>query len=304
MTAAYLHGFGHYVPPRVVTNAELAERLGKTAEWIESSSGIRERRYADAETVATMGTIAARNCLAQTSTAIGDIGFLIVSSGSGNRGFPGPASEIARNLGLGSTPALDVPIASAGSLFALTLAMRLAPAHGRVLVVAAEKMSEMTGDDPNIAMLFGDGAGAALVSADPGPWRLTDAVLHSDGQYRDDLKFDGSLQMNGLSVILHAARKMPAAIEELLTRHNMSASEVSTFLLHQANLNLLARVAKALNVGPERFFSNISRYGNTSSASLLIAASEWEQTNPPAGPVVFAAFGGGFHWGAALAVPG
>lgn len=303
MIPAYLAGFGHYVPPRVVTNAELAERLGKTTEWIESSSGIRERRYADDETVAEMGATAARNCLARTETPNSDVDMLIVASGSAARGFPGPAAEIAHKLDLGSTPALDLPIASAGSLFALALAMRLAPAHGRILVVATEKMSELAGDDPNIAMLFGDGAGAALVSTEPGEWRMIDAVLHSDGQYREDLKFDGSLQMNGMSVILHAARKMPAVIEELLARHNMATSEVSAFLLHQANLNLLTRVAKALNADRERFFSNIQHYGNTSSASMLIAASEWSRTDPEAGPVVFSAFGAGFHWGALLAMP-
>jgi 3-oxoacyl-[acyl-carrier-protein] synthase-3 len=303
MIPAYLAGFGHYVPPRVVTNAELAESLGRTVDWIESSSGIRERRYADGESVADMGATAARNCLARTETPVSDVGMLIVSSGSAARGFPGPAAEIAHKLDLGSTPALDVPIASAGSLFALALAMRLTPAHGRILVVATEKMSELAGNDPNIAMLFGDGAGAALVSTEPGQWRLTDAVLHSDGQYRDDLKFDGTLQMNGRSVILHAARKMPSVIEELLARHNMRASEVTAFLLHQANSNLLTRVARALNVDPGTVFSNIIRYGNTSSASLLIAASEWEHLHPPAGPVIFSAFGAGFHWGAVLAMP-
>lgn len=303
MTAVYLAGFGHYVPPRVVYNAELAERLGKTPEWIESSSGIRERRYADTETVADMGTTAARNCLARTETVVNDIGMLIVSSGSAARGFPGPAAEIAHRLGMGTIPALDVPIASAGSLFALAMAMQMAPAHGRVLIVATEKMSELAGDDPNIAMLFGDGAGAALVSSEPGQWRLLDAVLHSDGQYRGDLMFDGTLRMNGLSVILHAARKIPSVIEELLGRHSIAAADVNTFLLHQANWNLLTRVAKALNVEAQAFFSNIARYGNTSSASLFIAASEWAETHPPAGPVVFSAFGAGFHWGAALAMP-
>jgi 3-oxoacyl-[acyl-carrier-protein] synthase-3 len=206
-------------------------------------------------------------------------------------------------LGLGSTPALDIPIASAGSLFALALAMRLTEAHGRILIVATERMSEVSGNDPNIAMLFGDGAGAVVVSSEPGQWRLVDAVLHSDGQYREDLKLDGTLHMNGMSVILQAARKIPAVIEELLGRHNMTASEVSAFLLHQANLNLLTRVARALNVNPARFFTNIERYGNTSSASMLIAASEWSRTNPEPGPLVFSAFGAGFHWGALLALP-
>jgi 3-oxoacyl-[acyl-carrier-protein] synthase-3 len=181
--------------------------------------------------------------------------------------------------------------------------MRLAETLGDVLVVAAEKMSDLIENDPNTAILFGDGAGAALVSARPGPWRMLDAVLHTDGQYRGDLAFEGTgpLHMNGLTVILQAARKIPASIGEVLERQNISAQQVAVFLLHQANLNLLTRVAKSLGVGPEKVFANVQRYGNTSSASLLIAASEWFGTNPNSGPVVFAAFGAGFHWGALVA---
>jgi 3-oxoacyl-[acyl-carrier-protein] synthase-3 len=160
--------------------------------------------------------------------------------------------------------------------------------------------------DPNTAVLFGDGAGAALVSARPGPWEILDAVLHSDGQYRDSLSFDWSapLRMNGLSVILQAARKLPSSIEEVLTRQKVAAADVEVFLLHQANQNLLVRVAKSLGVPAERVYSNVARYGNTSSASMLIAAAEWSQANPVAGPVVFSAFGAGFHWGALLARSG
>jgi 3-oxoacyl-[acyl-carrier-protein] synthase-3 len=209
---------------------------------------------------------------------------------------------VAYKLGLQNTPAIDVPVASAGSVFALALAMHLTDAHGDILVVASEKMSALLGDDPNTAILFGDGAGAALISTRPGPWRMVDAVLHSDGQYRDDLAFDGSLRMNGLNVILHASRKMPSVMQELLERNQLLAAGVAHFLVHQANLNLLTRVAKTLEVDRERFFSNIARYGNTSSASILIAASEWAETNPVNGPVIFCGFGAGFHWGAVLAL--
>jgi 3-oxoacyl-[acyl-carrier-protein] synthase-3 len=197
-------------------------------------------------------------------------------------------------------------------LFGLALAMRLAETQGDVLLVAAEKMSAVIegavnkGDplDPNTAILFGDGAGAALVSARPGRWRMLDAVLHTDGKYRADLAFDGNgpLHMNGLAVILQAARKIPSSIEEVLARQNISAQQVAVFLLHQANLNLLTRVAKSLGVGPEKVFANVQRYGNTSSASMLIAASEWSEKNADRGPVVFSAFGAGFHWGALVAV--
>jgi 3-oxoacyl-[acyl-carrier-protein] synthase-3 len=306
--SAYLHAFGAHLPERIVTNAELAARVGRTPEWIENASGIRERRWADPESsVADLGVAAAEACLRKAGVAASSIGMLMVASGSGARGFPGPAAEVAARLGLGITPALDLPIASAGSLFGMALAMHLAETYGDVLVVAAEKMSAIVDTeplDPNTAILFGDGAGAALVSSRPGRWRMLDAVLHTDGQYRADLAFDGTLRMNGLTVILQAGRKLPAAIEEVLVRQNLSAGQVVTFLLHQANLNLLTRVAKALGVGPEKVFTNVERYGNTSSASLLIAAAEWAETNPDPGPVVFAAFGAGFHWGTMVADSG
>jgi len=311
---AYLHGFGAHVPARVVTNAALAERLGRTPEWIESASGIRERRWASPETsVADLAVAAAEDCLVRTGSNAASLGMLIVASGSASRGFPGPAVEVAARLGmstaLNATPALDLPIASAGSLFGLALAMRLADTYGDILVVGAEKMSaliERAPLDANTAMLFGDGAGAALVSSRPGRWRLLDAAIHSDGQYRGDLAWQpgDALQMNGLSVILQASRKLPAAIGEVLERQGVAAQDVGAFLLHQANLNLLTRVAKALGVAQEKMFTNLERYGNTSSASLLIAAAEWEAANPAPGPVVFAAFGAGFHWGAVLADAG
>lgn len=301
--SAYLRAFGRYVPERVVANEELAARLGKTAEWIESSSGIRERRYAAAdEGVASMAVLAGQDCLRRAGVEPSAIGLVMVASGSGATGFPGPAASVAHTLGCGSTPAIDVPVASAGAVFGLALAMRLAETHGNVLLIASEKMSALIGGDPNTAMLFGDGAGAALISSEPGPLQLVDAVLHSDGQYRDDLAYDGSLRMNGLNVILHASRKMPAVIEEVLARNGMAAAQVKAFLLHQANLNLLTRVAKTLNVERERVFTNIERYGNTSAASVLIAAAEWSEGPNTKGPVVFCAFGAGFHWGAVLAL--
>jgi 3-oxoacyl-[acyl-carrier-protein] synthase-3 len=304
---AFLHAFGAHLPERVVTNEEIGARVGKAADWIESVSGIRERRWAAAETtVADLAVAAAQDCLRNAGVDASSLGMIVVASGSGARGFPGPAAAIAAQLGLEGTPALDVPMASAGSLFGLVLASRMAEAAGDVLVIGAEKMSALMEGaplDPNTAILFGDGAGAALVSPRPGPWEILDSVLHTDGQFRGDLAWDGhaALRMNGLSVIMQAARKIPTAISEVLARQNVAAAGVQAFLLHQANQNLLVRVAKALGAAPEKVFSNVARYGNTSSASMLIAASEWAQGNAPAGDIVFGAFGAGFHWGALIA---
>ena len=144
------------------------------------------------------------------------------------------------------------------------------------------------------------------MNAGHGSARIIDHVLHSDGAFAESLALqpDGTLKMDGRSVILQASRKLPRVISEVLERNQLSAAEVSTFLMHQANQNLTDGVARALRVPTERFFSNIRNYGNTSSASLFIAAAEWQSADGfrSGAPVVFAAFGAGFHWGSLLAV--
>ncbi len=304
-----IQAFGHYLPDRVLNNAELAHQLACDPAWIFESSGIEERRIAaEDESIAAMAERASRHCLERAGAVTAQIGLVILSSATSPQRFPGPASQLAQRLGLAGVPALDLPIASAGSLFALALASQLAPIYGTVLVTAAEKTSGPASSEPldrNVAILFGDGAGACLVTHSPGTLEIIDSVLHSDGAYADDLRLpiSGPIHMDGRTVILQASRRIPAAIRELLERQSVDAIAVHSFLLHQANNNLTARVAKVLGVPGDRFFSNIRFRGNTSSASLLIAASEWhEKAVMEAGDYVcFAAFGAGFHWGALLA---
>jgi 3-oxoacyl-[acyl-carrier-protein] synthase-3 len=308
---SYLRAFGHHLPPRVVTNADLEKRTGRAAASIEKTSGILERRYAaDELSVADLGHAATNVCLKNAGLTAQDIGLILFSSGSAERTFPGPASVLAAKLGLTATPAIDIPVASAGSLIALAFAADLAPRYGNILVVASEIMSRRISDaDPDTAILFGDGAGACIVSQDKGFLRIADTALFTDGNYADALQLQhgGSIQMKGLDVIVQASRKIPRSIEDLLTKNNLKPAGVPVFLMHQANMNLIRKVATALQI-PDfeaRFFSNIQRYGNTSSASLLIAASEWRAANPtpPTTPIVLAAFGAGFNWGAILALP-
>ncbi len=304
----FLRAFGSFVPTRVVGNEELAASLGCDAEWIRQVSGIAERRYADGgETVVEMGVRAAGDCLARAGVDAASIGCVIVSSGSSERRFPGPAAEIAARLGLAGAPALDLPIASAGSLFGMALAAELAERSGPVLVIASEKMSSVIEGAPldkNTAILFGDGAGACLVDPREGAARIEKWRLHSDGSFAANLRleFNRALYMDGRTVILQAARKIPAVIREVLGE--TAPASVETFLMHQANQNLILKIARTLDVAPEKFFSNIAHYGNTSSASMLIAAAEWmAQYGFRRGEsVVFAVFGAGFHWGALLAV--
>jgi 3-oxoacyl-[acyl-carrier-protein] synthase III len=305
---AFLRAFGCYLPPERVGNEALAARTGRDALRILETTGIRERRYAaDGVSVVDLGVAAAEDCLRKAGLTAQDVGLALVSCGSAERCFPGPASAVAARLGMTATPAIDLPIASAGSLIGIALAADLAERYGNVLVVAAEVMSRRISDaDPDTAILFGDGAGACVVSRDAGFARIVDTALFTDGNYAESLHlpFGGTVQMKGLEVILQASRKVPRAIAELLEKHGIAAADVAVFLMHQANANLLRKVAAVLKVPEERFFSNIASYGNTSSASLLIAAAEWWDARPTLdGPMVLAAFGAGFQWGAVLAVP-
>ncbi len=311
---AFLRGFGSYLPSRVVENAELAALLGCEANWIASVSGIEQRRYAaESETLIDLAVNAGNDCLSRASVKPRDIGLVLVSSGSSERRFPGPAAETAARLGMAGTnviniPAIDIPMASAGSLFGMALAAQLAPSTGPVLLIAAEKMSTVIAREPldrNTAILFGDGAGACLIDPDQGLAKIGGWRLHSDGSFAQDLRleFGETLHMDGRVVILQASRKLPAVIREVLDHNDQPASAIGAFIMHQANQNLIVRVAQALEVAAEKFYSNIARYGNTSSASMLIAAAEWsDRVGFRAGePVVFAGFGAGFHWGALLA---
>jgi 3-oxoacyl-[acyl-carrier-protein] synthase-3 len=307
----HLRAFGSYLPAQVVENAELAKVLSADAAWMLRNTGIEQRRFAaPEENVTTMGVRAALDCLENAGVAASEIGLLLVASGTAERRFPGPATAIGAALGMAGTPAIDLPIASAGSLFGIALAAQLAPAYGNVLVVGSEIMSRVVRMEPeskDTAILFGDGAGACLVSAQSGFARIADSLLCSDGEFAEALTLglDAPLEMNGRTIILQASRKVPRSIQDLLERNRVAAAEVSVFLMHQANLNLITRAAQSVGVPPEKFFCNLQRYGNTSSASLLIAAAEWwgEQGGTFPGPVVFAAFGAGLHWGALLAIP-
>jgi 3-oxoacyl-[acyl-carrier-protein] synthase-3 len=321
---AYLRGFGCYLPSRVMDNAELAPLVGVDPAWILQATGIEQRRYAaPEETVAGLGAKGAADCLQSAGLNARDVGLLIAASGSGERRFPGPAAAIGRALGVGGVPAIDLPMASAGSLFGMSLAARLSRDYGNVLVVASEIMSRVVRCHPagrDTAILFGDGAGACLVGAgflgaqqgthqdnQAGFAEIADSIIYSDGEFGDALRLDldSPIHMEGRTIILQAARKIPRTISELLQRNQLQPAQVDTFLMHQANLNLIARVAQALSVPESRFFCNVARYGNTSSASMLIAAAEWwrQRGGHIDGPIVFAAFGAGLHWGALLATP-
>jgi 3-oxoacyl-[acyl-carrier-protein] synthase-3 len=293
-----------------VDNAEIGPLCGADPAWIKSQTGIEQRHWAaPEEMVADLGVKAARDCLANCRAVATEVGMVLVASGSAERRFPGPAAAIAAALGLAGKPAIDLPMASAGSLVGLAIAADLAGRYENILVIGAEVMSRVIGLDPahrDTAILFGDGAGACLVSAVTGFAEIRDFILCSDGDFAPILQLDvaAPLFMDGRSIILQATRKLPRVIQELLDRNHLQATEIEVYLLHQANLNLITRVAQVLGAADARMFRNLAKYGNTSSASLFIAAAEWwSGAGKMNGPMVMAAFGAGLNWGSMLLTP-
>ena len=299
--------FGRRLPEQIVGNAPLAAEFGVEESWIESVSGIRERRRAAPdETVVDLAEGAARAALDAAGVAPSDVGAIVVGTGTPRRVFPGVSADLQARLACFG-PAFDVHLASSGGLCAFALGVDLCARYGPTLVVGAERMSEVLDRAPRVketAILFGDGAGAALLAPGEGPMQVIDARLDGNGELASALAldFDAPLTMDGRTVIMQASRKLRAAVLDLLERNGLKPADVDLYLFHQANLVLLRQVAKTLGVPPERVFTNVERYGNTSAASLLIAASEAADAGllRSGTHAALAAFGAGMTWGAAL----
>ena len=261
-----LKAFGAYLPARIVPNQELGSKLNRTPDWILDVSGIEQRRYAaENESVADMAVAAATQCLERAGMTAADIGLFIVSSGSTERRFPGPASIVANRLGGKQRAGFgysdgqrrrafrDRAGRATGGWFTATYWWW--PRKRCRLWSRARPMEQ------GVAVLFGDGAGACVVSRGEAPARIVDSVLHSDGAFAEDLRleFDAPLAMNGRSVIMQASRKIPGVIPELLERNRTCPAAIKIFLMHQANQNLIDRVAKALDVPPANVLFEHSR---------------------------------------------
>jgi 3-oxoacyl-[acyl-carrier-protein] synthase-3 len=305
---AWLAGFGCYLPQKELDNVELAAEFGVEPAWILQACGIETRRVAaSGETVVDLAYHASQDALQRSDRQPKDLGAIIVGSGTPNRQFPGVSAGLQQRLGVVGIPAFDVHLASVGGFFALALGCELCHRYGPVLVVGAECMSEVMARSPRVketAILFGDGAGACVVTPDASSRiEVADIRIQSDATFAGDLALDfgGTLQMNGRTVILQANRKLRESLQTLLERNGVEVSQVGLWLFHQANLNLLRQIAQGLKIDEERVFLNLNRYGNTSAASVLIAAAEaGAEGRFQPGYAVMAAFGAGMSWGSAL----
>jgi len=311
------------VPGRIVPNAELATRLDTSDDWIVTRTGIRERRMgAPGETTSTMGAEAVRRLMSRRGVGPDDVDALIVATATPDMMFPATACLIQDQLGLSQAWGFDLSAACSGFLYAMTVGAQLvaAGAHERVIVVGADLMSSIIDPfDRTTAVLFGDGAGAALLEPAEPEYGLLDFYHRVDGSGRNDLLMPAGgsllpasaatvaarqhfLKQNGKVVFKFAVTQMVESVNVLLRRNGLTASDLTLVIPHQANQRILDAVAERLCVPHERVASVLARYGNTTGATLPLAldAALAEGKIKRGDLVVFAAVGAGFTAGATL----
>ena len=308
MTGSRIASVGVAVPERELTNVELARRIERDAAWIEARTGIESRRIAEgSDTTARLGVAAARNALDAADMTGADIDLIICATVTPDLRFPATACSIQAALG-STAGAFDLNAGCSGFLYSLAqadAAVRSGMAR-RVLVVGAEILSRITDPtDTGTAILFGDGAGAVVVDAADGGPSLGPFLLFSDGSRPELLFVDdatGTVKMQGREVYRSAVTGMCDAVRRLLVSTGVDLDDVDLVVGHQANGRILEAVADRLGIPAGKMFSNISRYGNTSAASIPIALAEAAETGAlrDGDLVVLTAFGAGFVWGAGL----
>jgi 3-oxoacyl-[acyl-carrier-protein] synthase-3 len=313
---ARISGLGKYLPERVVTNSDL-ERMVQTSDtWIQERTGVRERRIAaDDETTSTLSIRAARQALEQAEIAPEDLDLIIVATCTPDGMLPAVASLVQEGLGAHRAAAFDINAVCAGFLTALATASQFIETgtYRRVLVIGSEVLSRIIDwTDRGTCVLFGDGAGAAVLEAsDRG--RPMSFVLHSDGSGAQALYAAGPcgpagaadpgayyVRMDGRHIFKFAVQAMEQATREAVKGAGLTVEDIDLLVPHQANLRIIHATAKALGLPLERTMINVDRYGNTSSASIPMALQEAEEQGRlhDGDRVVLVAFGGGLVWGA------
>jgi 3-oxoacyl-[acyl-carrier-protein] synthase III len=306
---AVVRSWGFSLPEQQLDNAELAARVGVSEEWIYERTGIRSRRIAgEGESTASLATLAGTDALERAQLRPEEIDLVIVATATADQQLPGAAPLVQAALGATNAGAFDVGAGCAGFLYGLSVASALVGAGTtrRVLVCGADALSRVTDySDARSCILFGDGAGAAVVEATEGSGQVGPFLLHSDGSATNLLHIDrdtGLIQMEGRQVYRRAVQAMTESVREIVATAGISLDEVRLLVAHQANARILEAVASQLGLDERRVLTNIVRYGNTSAASIPIAIAEAAQQNvlEDGDIVVLTAFGAGFVWGAGM----
>ncbi|MCU0339246.1 MAG: ketoacyl-ACP synthase III [Spirosomaceae bacterium] len=323
-------GLGYYVPDNVVTNHDLTQLMETSDEWIRERTGIGERRFFTygKETNASMATAASRQAIERAGLQPSDIEMIVYATITPDYFFPGSGFLMQRELDLIGIPVIDIREQCSGFVYALSIADQYikSGAYKTILVVGAEIQSTWTDKSTkgrNVAVIFGDGAGAAVVQATPDPThRVLSTHLHADGRFAEDLyiKEPGSSRptraathemideggfdvvMNGNAVFKHAVVRFAEAINEALQANGCQSSDISLLVPHQANIRISEFVRQQMGLREDQVYNNIHKFGNTTAASIPIALCEaWEEGRVKEGDLVcLAAFGSGFTWASAL----
>ncbi len=315
-----IRGVGAHLPKRIMTNADMAKVVDTSDDWIVERTGIRQRHIAgDDELTSDLGIAAARQALVRAAIDPVDIDLVICATATPDRTFPATAVKIQAALGVTKGAAFDVQAVCSGFVYAMTIADNFLKTgqFRRAIVIGAETFSRILDwSDRNTCVLFGDGAGAVVLEAQPQHGTREDrgilaTRIRSDGRFEDLLYVDGGpgstktvghLRMNGREVFRHAIQKISGVIEETLVMTGYAADEIDLYVPHQANARILDGIAKKLNVDPKKIVMTLAEHGNTSAASIPLALNQaFEQHRVKEGSLVLMeAMGGGFTWGAVL----
>lgn len=326
-------GLGYYVPPHVVTNDDLSKIIDTNDEWIQERTGIQQRRHVvkgDGDTTTTMGIKAAKIAIERSGLTAQDIDFIVFATLSPDYYFPGPGVTLQKELGMRTVGALDIRNQCSGFVYALSIADQYIKTgmYQNILIVGSELHSiglDMTTRGRGVSVIFGDGAGAAVLSRETDLSKgVLSTHLHSEGEHAlelalqapgmggrwvTDILADNNPEdesyypyMNGQFVFKNAVARFSEVINEGLQANNLSVSDIDMLVPHQANLRISQFIQKKFNLTDDQVFNNIQKYGNTTAASIPIALTEaWEAGKIKSGDlVVLAAFGSGFTWASAI----
>src|SRR5271168_1011563 len=320
MLRSQVAGCGAYLPERIITNRELADRLDTSDEWIRQRTGIGERRVAaPGELTSDLAFRAAQRALASAGMSGNDLDLVVLATATPDNTFPATAAKVQARLGMMRGAAFDVQAVCAGFIFALSVAdnaLRLGQAR-TALVIGAETFSRILDwEDRGTCVLFGDGAGALVLKAvsasSPGGRFILSNHLHSDGRQYDILYVDGGpsstrgsgfLRMEGREVFRRAVQHLSEVVDEALAANALSAADIDWLVPHQANSRIIEGVGRRLGLSPDKVVTTIDHHANTSAASipLALAAAVADGRIRPGDLILMEALGGGLSWGASLA---
>ena len=316
-------GTGSYVPERVLTNAELAKLVETSDEWITSRTGIKERRIAaEGENTSDLAAKAALAALENAGITAEEIDLILVATVTPDMFFPSTACFVQTKIGAKNAACFDVSAACSGFLYALEIAQQFITSHtyDTILVIGAEKLSSIVDwTDRNTCVLFGDGAGAAILQHRSGGHGVISTFMGSDGRLSEILQIPGGgsrfpiskenadqrlncIKMNGKETYKHAVTSKLDAATRALADANIKASDLACIIPHQANLRIIEAIASRMDVPMERFVINLDRYGNTSAAAVAIALDEANRTGrmQVGDYVLLVVFGGGLTWASSV----